>query len=84
MTPDDMRAYRIRHNLSQTALAHYLGITRLTIYRYERGTITIPKDKYLLCRALESGPMLNAAADHLRRPLDNRSATIRSLKILQN
>jgi transcriptional regulator with XRE-family HTH domain len=73
MTPDDVRAYRLRHNLTQTQLAEFLGLHRLTIARYEGGQIVVPLTSYLLMRALESGPILNRAADHLRKPLDARS-----------
>ena len=37
MTPDDLRAYRERHNLSQAELAGRLGVATTTVSRWESG-----------------------------------------------
>jgi transcriptional regulator with XRE-family HTH domain len=77
MTPDDVRAYRRRHNLTQAQLAEFLGLARLAVARYESGKVAVPMTSYLLMRALESGPILNRRADHLRRPVQRLRNHIR-------
>jgi DNA-binding transcriptional regulator YiaG len=43
-TPDELRAWRARHKLSQTALAKLLDLsTYKTVYRWEKGTSPIPR-----------------------------------------
>jgi len=37
MTGKDMRAYRARHEITQSDLAKYLGVARNTISRWELG-----------------------------------------------
>jgi repressor LexA len=42
MSPSELRSFRIRLGLTQSELAVRLGVARMTITRYERGTRRIP------------------------------------------
>ncbi|MEY8365391.1 helix-turn-helix transcriptional regulator [Anaerovoracaceae bacterium 41-7] len=55
---DRIKTLREQRSLSQDALANFLGTTKQTIYKYERGIITnIPSDKIeLLADALHTTP----------------------------
>lgn len=55
---DRIKTLREQHSLSQEALASFLGTTKQTIYKYERGIITnIPSDKIeLLAEVLHTTP----------------------------
>lgn len=43
-----LQSLRKRKSLSQTALAKKLGVTKSTIYRYERNTLLPPLDKAIM------------------------------------
>jgi transcriptional regulator with XRE-family HTH domain len=49
----DLREWRLRHGLSQRALGEELGVTRLTVARWELGTRAMPAFLYLTLRELE-------------------------------
>ena len=38
---DNIRHYRLRGNMTQTALARRVGVSRVTIFRYEHG-LSVP------------------------------------------
>jgi transcriptional regulator with XRE-family HTH domain len=42
MTPTELRAWRMRHNLRQSDLAKLLGVRTLTVLRWENAQIGIP------------------------------------------
>jgi transcriptional regulator with XRE-family HTH domain len=52
-TRADLRRWRLEHGLSQNALAGELGVTRLTVARWELGTRAMPTFLYLALRDLE-------------------------------
>jgi len=43
MTPRALKAWRLRLDLSQDGLAHWLGVSRSTVNRWEGGLAPIPK-----------------------------------------
>jgi transcriptional regulator with XRE-family HTH domain len=49
----DLRRWRLEHGLSQRALGEELGVTRLTVARWELGTRAMPAFLYLTLRELE-------------------------------
>ena len=49
----DLRTWRLLHGLSQRALAAELGVTMLTVQRWEAGTRSVPAFLYLALRELE-------------------------------
>lgn len=53
MTPDDLRAWLDRLNISQSEAARRLGISRNTINMYLAGRWEIPRIFELACKALE-------------------------------
>ena len=53
MTPDDLRAFRDRWNLSQRALAPRIGYNHSTVALWESGQRPIPRRVDLLIAALE-------------------------------
>lgn len=59
MTPEQVRAWRVRHKLSQPALAALLDIDKATVWRWEHGAVAIPPFLHLalaeLARRLRSG-----------------------------
>lgn len=42
MTPDEIKAFRETHKLSQSELALFLGVTSLTVSRWELGKRAVP------------------------------------------
>lgn len=40
--PEDLKAFRRKHSLSQSSLARELNVSRTTIYRWETGKSSIP------------------------------------------
>jgi DNA-binding transcriptional regulator YiaG len=51
MTPDQIKQWRTRRNVSQTELAALLGVDVITVSRWERGIQTAPA---FLALALET------------------------------
>lgn len=46
MTPEALRAFRIAHECSQSAIAHVLGVTVNTVHNWETGKTTPPNFLY--------------------------------------
>lgn len=42
--PQEMRVYRAERNMSQAQLAAKIGVTRMTVYNWEKGKTTPPAD----------------------------------------
>lgn len=55
MTPDTLRSLRTLAGLSQSGLAAYLGVHRVTVTRWETGTSPIPQWVGLALRELAIG-----------------------------
>jgi Helix-turn-helix domain len=53
--PDDFRAWRHRHRLTQTGAGKLLGLTLRAVQHYEAGTRGIPRTTELACWAIEHG-----------------------------
>lgn len=43
MTPDDVRAFRARHKLTQATLAERVGVSGVSIRHYEQGLRPVPE-----------------------------------------
>lgn len=54
MTPDDIRAVRNARGLSQKEFADLLGVHRMTVSRWERGTLKVPHWVPLVLKPLRS------------------------------
>jgi len=50
MSADDLKSIRAHLGITQKQMADAIGVARQTIYRYERGTESIPAGKALLIR----------------------------------
>jgi len=62
MTPENFKHWRKKNGLTQQQAADALGLIRLTVTNYERGTrlgsgseIKIPRTVALACAAIEAG-----------------------------
>ncbi|MDI9556971.1 MAG: helix-turn-helix domain-containing protein [Syntrophorhabdus sp.] len=53
MTPQDLKTWRYKTGFSQAGLAKTLGVTVMTVSRWERGTREIPPFLYLALGYLE-------------------------------
>jgi len=53
MTGEELRAWRIKHDLSQAELAELLGVGQNTISRWEQGKRSVPLYLPLLLKYLE-------------------------------
>ena len=53
MKPDELKQWRIRNNYSQTDLAKSLGVTSITISRWERQEREIPPFLHLALKCLK-------------------------------
>jgi len=53
MKPDDLKKWRKRNGYSQPQLAKALGVTPLTVSRWERGVREIPSFLHLALECLE-------------------------------
>jgi len=53
MTGEELRAWRLKHDLSQAELAYLLGVRQNTISRWEQGKRAVPLYLPLLLRFLE-------------------------------
>lgn len=62
MTKEELRQRRVALGLTQEKLAHALGITRQTVYSWERGDTKIPGFLQLAMDQLEQ---LNATGDSI-------------------
>lgn len=51
-TPEDLRAWRKEHKLSQKALAALLGVSLFTVWRWEAGQHAIPRQARTQLRSL--------------------------------
>ena len=60
MTPQDLKTWRYKTGFSQAGLAKTLGVTVMTVSRWERGTREIPPFLYLALgnRELKEGELL--------------------------
>lgn len=71
-TPDELRAFRIAHQLRQEDMTELLGVNRLTIIRWENGTVRIPVHLGLALEALEQLYDIDAEREGKRRITDGR------------
>lgn len=55
MTPEQLKAWMTRNNLSKAEVFRLTGIARTTLDRYLNGTTPIPKVVHLACAAIEEG-----------------------------
>lgn len=55
MTPDDLKAWMKRNDLSKADVFRLTGIARTTLDRYLAGTYRIPKVVRLACAAIDNG-----------------------------
>ena len=53
LSPEELRAWRLKHNLTQQELGWLLGLSREAISNWERGTRTIPPYLSLVLDVLE-------------------------------
>jgi DNA-binding transcriptional regulator YiaG len=53
VTPAELRAWRTRLRLSQERLAHELGVTFTTVWRWEKGQRPVPHMVQLAMREIE-------------------------------
>jgi DNA-binding transcriptional regulator YiaG len=53
MNPDELIDWREKHNLSQSALANALGVTRFCVNRWESGSRKIPAFLHLALKCLK-------------------------------
>jgi transcriptional regulator with XRE-family HTH domain len=70
-TRADLRRWRMLQGLSQARLAGYLGVTWLTVQRWESGTRAMPAFLWLALRELErqlSEPPFSDSAAEPERP----------------
>jgi len=53
MKLSELLKWRKKHNYTQLELAHKLGVTKTTIYRWEKGMREIPPFLHLALKTLE-------------------------------
>ena len=53
MTPDDLKAWRAKHGYTQVMLAQALDVDVMTVSRWERGVVDIPRILGLALWALD-------------------------------
>jgi DNA-binding XRE family transcriptional regulator len=53
MTPDQLRAWRNNHSMTQQELADLLGVTKTCVYRWEAGLRKIPPFLHLALECVE-------------------------------
>lgn len=53
MKPSELLKWRSRHKYTQSELAHVLGVTKTTIYRWEKSKREIPSFLHLTLEYLE-------------------------------
>lgn len=53
-TPEQIREWRVRHKLSQAALAKLLGVQTLAVTRWELGTRAVPPYLHLALQYLDT------------------------------
>ena len=58
MEPQDLKAWRALHNLTQATAAEALGIGRRTLVGYEQGEASIPRSIELACMHLTEHPIM--------------------------
>jgi transcriptional regulator with XRE-family HTH domain len=54
MTKEELREWREKHNLTQTDLGNLLGVSYVSVARWEIGTRKIPSFLHLALEALEN------------------------------
>ena len=61
MTPADLQQYRAKLGLSQAELSARLGLHTITVSKWERGVVPVPKWLHLALWAIEhNAPMLDS------------------------
>jgi len=52
ITPEDLRLFRSKHSLTQRLLSKELGVSKMTVWRWENGHSRIPKIMPVTLRGL--------------------------------
>jgi DNA-binding XRE family transcriptional regulator len=53
VTPSELKKWRVRHAYTQAELGKMLGVTKTTVYRWEKAMRVIPPFLHLALRCLE-------------------------------
>ena len=60
LTPNDLKAWRLKHDLTQQELAWLLGVRHSTISRWENGKHSIPNYLFFLLSCLEEKVLMQS------------------------
>ena len=55
MTPIEFRTIRLKNRITQEQLADFLDLTRMTIFKYEKGRDPIPKPIGMIMDLIDCG-----------------------------
>lgn len=66
MTAKELKAWRVKHHLSQAGVGRLLHVTTHTVYRWEAGRHPIPESAFLSLKYLPAGTV--AVQRMKRRP----------------
>lgn len=73
VTPEELRAFRVAHQLRQEDLAELLGVKRVTIIRWEDRTVRIPQYLSLALECLERLYDIDSEREGARRITTGRT-----------